>query len=95
MNHRTPAEDFRATLAALSREQLIVAMHYLRARDRDAMETALEIVTVPIVTAAVHFHAFIAAEDGGTCACGLRLADWGREYDDAELDHMAIEGTRS
>ena len=58
------------------------------------MATALEIVTVPIVTAALHFHAFIA-EDGGTCACGLRLADWAREYDDAELDHIAIEGTLS
>ena len=50
MNHRTPAEDFRAKLAALSREQLEQAMHYLRARcavtDPGAVDRALEIVSV-------------------------------------------------
>ena len=48
MNHRTPAEDFRATLAALSREQLEVAMHYLRARDEAAMNKALEFAAMRV-----------------------------------------------
>ena len=53
MNHRTPAEDFRTALAALSREQLEQAMHYLRARDPDAMDRALQVVTTPV---AAHAH---------------------------------------
>ena len=48
MNHRTPAEDFRATLAALSREQLEEAMHYLRGYNVFAMDRALELVTMPV-----------------------------------------------
>jgi hypothetical protein len=55
MNHRTPAEDFRAALAALTREQLEEAMHYLRDRDPRAMDRALQLVTTP-VGAAAHNH---------------------------------------
>jgi hypothetical protein len=47
MNHRTPAEQFRAALAALTREQLEEAMRYLRIRDEDAMDAALSFVTTP------------------------------------------------
>jgi hypothetical protein len=52
MNHRTPIEDFRARLAALSREQLEEAMHYLRGYDSFAMDRALELAEMPVTNAA-------------------------------------------
>ena len=101
MNHRTPAEDFRTRLAALSREQLEEAMHYLRGYDSLAMDAALQLVSAPAgpepddepvpYVPAPHLHAF----DGGDCTvCGLSLADWaGQIADDAEFGHIAMEGT--
>jgi hypothetical protein len=94
MNHLTPAEDFRARLAAASREQLEQAMHYLRGYDPDLVNRAL--ASLPAAApVALHMHAFIAGDDGTfACPCGLSLADWARQTaDDAEFGHIALEGT--
>ena len=94
MNHRTPAEDFRARLAALSREQLEQAMHYLRGCDPDVVDRAL--ASVPAATPVpLHMHTF-DAEYGVCTQCGTDLATWSRESDvtdAAEFEHLALEGS--
>jgi hypothetical protein len=75
MNHRTPIETFRATLASMSRAQLEEAMHYLRGYDSYAMERALELATMPATEVAAGFR--------GT------LTVWQQEMH-AEIRHIAI-----
>ena len=53
---------------------------------------AAQLAAAPAVLARIHVHLF--GQDGICTECGIDIVTWSREGD-AELDHIAIEGTRS
>ena len=50
-------------------------------------------IAAPAVLPRVHVHLF--GQDGICAVCGTDIVTWSQAQDDAELDHIAIEGTRS
>ena len=70
MNHRTPAENFRARLMAMSRPQLEEAMRYLHIVDPGVVERALQFAALPVTVehpapVAVSLAYCMAARDFG------------------------------
>ena len=54
---------------------------------------AAQLAAAPAVLARVHVHTF--GQDGACIVCDIDIVTWSQAQDDAELDHIAIEGTRS
>ena len=54
---------------------------------------AAQLAAAPAVLARIHVHLF--GQDGICIVCDLDIVTWSAAQGDLELDHMAIEGTRS
>ena len=51
------------------------------------------LIAAPAVLADIHVHLF--GQDGICIVCDIDIVTWSAAQGDAELDHIAIEGTRS
>ena len=54
---------------------------------------AAQLAAAPAVLARIHVHLF--GQDGICTECDTDIVTWSQAQGDAELDHIAIEGTRS
>ena len=62
----------------------------------DAFDGAVRrLIAVPGLTVLARIHVHLFGQDGICAQCDIDIATWSQAQGDAELDHIAIEGTLS
>ena len=56
---------------------------------------AAQLAAAPGLTALARVHLHLFGQDGTCAECDTDIVTWSQAQGDAELDHIAIEGTRS